>query len=35
MAQAIALQVFWLVVLTALGSVWNRRALRRVIVQGG
>ena len=35
MAQAIALQAFWLVALTALGSAWNRRALRRVVVQGG
>ena len=34
-AQAIALQAFWLVALTVLGSVWNRRALRRVVVQGG
>lgn len=35
MAQAIALQAFWLVALTLIGSVWSRRALRRVVVQGG
>jgi ABC-2 type transport system permease protein len=31
----IALQTFWLIVLTVLGKLWMRKALKRVIVQGG
>ncbi len=33
--RGIGFQVFWLVVLVALGQLWMRRALRKVIVQGG
>ena len=32
---AIAVQTFWIVVLTAEGVLWMRRSLRRVVVQGG
>ena len=35
MKKAIALQVFWLVVLVAIGKGLNRMAMKKVIVQGG
>lgn len=35
MWQGMALQVFWLAALVGLGRAWMRRALRRVVVQGG
>jgi len=33
--RGIGLQVFWLVVLTAVGRYWMSRALKRVVTQGG
>ena len=33
--RAIVLQIFWLIVLLAVGKLIMKRALRRVIVQGG
>ena len=33
--RGIGLQVFWLVVLVAVGRFWMSRALKRVVVQGG
>lgn len=35
MWQAMALQLFWTVVLILIGRAWMRRALRRVVAQGG
>lgn len=35
LGRAILLQLFWLLTLTALGKLWMRCALRRVVVQGG
>lgn len=35
MLRAVALQLFWLLALTALGKLLCRRAQRRVVVQGG
>ena len=32
---AAVLQVFWLAVLILLGRLWMKRALRRVVIQGG
>jgi len=33
--EGIALQAFWLAVLMVLGRLWMRRALKKVVVQGG
>ena len=33
--RGLILQVFWLIVLFALGRLWMHRALRRVVAQGG
>jgi len=33
--RGIGLQVFWLVALVVIGRLWMRRALKRVVVQGG
>ena len=33
--QGILLQIFWLLVMVAFGKLWMRRALKRVVVQGG
>lgn len=35
MWQAMALQLFWVVVLIGIGRLWMKRALRRVVAQGG
>ncbi len=35
MWRALALQAFWLAALVAGGTLWMRRSLRRVVVQGG
>ena len=35
MWQGMGLQVFWLGALVLLGRLWMRRALQRVVVQGG
>ena len=35
LGRAVALQAFWLVTLFFVGKLFTRRALRRVIVQGG
>lgn len=35
MLQAVALQLFWLCVLIGVGKLWMKRALRKVVVQGG
>lgn len=35
LVQCVILQIFWIVVLTAAGSLWMKKALHRVVVQGG
>lgn len=35
MWQAMALQLFWVVVLIGIGRLWMKRALKRVVAQGG
>ena len=35
LVRGVALQLFWVVALIALGRFWMKRALRRVVVQGG
>lgn len=35
LVRSLALQLFWAVALIAIGRIWMRHALRRVVVQGG